>query len=348
MPFVHSLLGANLFIFIYLAYPREVFVTYASFQLVASSVLILLETPLLQHFLSNHEETYVPRVALRLKFGLALLCGLWLAVTGIDAAPSAVFVCLLTCVPTSWQITGRSHDKFALSLLLLVRMVLLASAFMHLPMTAFLALFSIVSSGIATLSADRRAPRLPKPAYIHAARAFVSKISYAIRPGAESIAFNLATLFIMSRLPASDASTFFVFLRVIASAVSLAQNALHTDSVSPQWQGRVQRFGPAILVSGAVLAAVALFGQPTPYITAGAFALGAPIVIVNQYFGSYRAKLLNLHKLDLLNGLLFSAGLAMIAGLSLVRKDFPSIAYTYLIVEAVIGLNSHRVTSRFS
>ncbi len=346
MAFLHSLLGANLFLFIYLAYPREVFVAYASWQLVASSILILLETPLLQHFLANRTEERLPRVVLFVKSALALLATLAFVLSGQGHAPAAIFVCLLVSLPTSWQVTPRTHGKVPQAALLAIRIILLAIPFTGIAMPWALVLFALGSSGCAAALA-RRQPRLQRSAFVDAARAFANKIAYAVRPAAESIAFNLATLFIMSQLSAAEASMFFVFLRVVASAVSVAQNALYTDFVGQAWQSAVQRFGPVFMAGAAVVGVLAVLAPHATAFTFVAFALGAPVVIINQYFGSYRAKILNLHRLDLLNGLLFSIGLAAMAGLSLFRKDFQSIAFTYLIVEAAIGLNAYRMTSRF-
>ena len=346
MVFMHSLLGANLFLVIYLAYPKEQFITYASCQLIASSIVILLETPLLQHFLANRTETTIPVTILRGKALLAGVAGVAsLDPLGLIASP-ILLVTALVAIPTSWQVTARTHTGRALLWLLIVRIALLLSAFIGMSVSIFVIVFALVSAfcalGLAVIEKCTFISSVAKLAIYYRA-----KVSFAIRPIAESIAFNATTVYVIKQLPLPEASLFYLFLRVIASTVSVAQNALYTESVDLRWHLLIERVGPIILATAIV---ISLAGAATNFnsfeLNVCAFVGGACVVVLSQYFGGFRVKQLGLKRLDIINGLIFSLGLAAIAYISLIGQNFKSIAFVYIAVEAVIGLNSYRVLSK--
>jgi hypothetical protein len=335
-------LGANLFLAVYLAYPKEQFITYASCQLIASSIVILFETPLLQHFLANQTETIISVTTLRIKALLAGVAGVAsLEPMGLIADPILLVTALVT-IPTSWQVTARTHTSKSLFWLLIVRVALLFSAFAGMPISSYIIVFSLVSAFCAYGLAQAE-----KCTFVSSvgklATAYRAKVSFAIRPIAESIVFNAATVYVIKQLPTSEASLFYMFLRVIASTVSIAQNALYTESVNLRWRLLIERGGPMILATALI---ICLAGAATNYknviIDASLFVGAGAVVVLSQYFGSFRVKQLGLKRLDLTNGIIFTFGLAAICIISTINKSFESIAFTYIAVEAVIGLYSYR------
>ncbi len=341
MVFFNAFLGANLFLVIYLGYPHEQFLKYASCQLIASSIVMLLEAPLLQHFLGNRNVTDVPISMLKGKVILAGLVGIASIIPAGLMTDPILLIFALVAVPTSWQVTTRTHSANAILYLLISRAAMISLAFSGLSVVEFITLFSLISSfGSYALSLPIKA--LKNSSLVILTSAYVSKATFAIRPVIESVIFNAVTIFIIKQLSTYDASLFYLFLRVVATSVSVTQNALYTESIGLRWHLLVERVGAAAL---AVILILSLFVLAIDYQTGilnyCVFISGACVVVLSQYFASFRVKQLCIKSLDVVNGIFFSIGLTVIAAISIDNKSFQTVAHAYIVMEAAIGLCSY-------